>query len=266
MADFMLWTGPATAANLAGVTWLSPVKVLASPCGGPSAPGVKGAGGSTGCYRRGEALRAAGGLAAWVDELGETWRSGDRAALGAFSAGYGLVDQLLRDPGDRQRTRAVLLADAYFTGPNRDVKPGLFAYAERAARGDGGVFLATTSGTADGDPRQNGASAIAPFCARVGMVPSALAPELAAVLPVQPERVESKGAALVLHFGSRLKHVEHATQLARVLCSSVVAPALAYGAPSGAAPHVPGSARVPSGGASLAELIAAGVVAWWALS
>jgi hypothetical protein len=69
----------------------------------------------------------------------------DKVALAAYSAGWGLLDQVGRSPEDRERLSAMILSDACFGGGKR----GYEAFAPLAAAGDK-LMVATTAHTTPG--------------------------------------------------------------------------------------------------------------------
>ena len=206
MSAILFWVGPVMTANIAGIRWRSPVTTVTHPCGGA-------AGGSTHCYADGARLAAGGRspLEALASEAGVKIPPGTRIALASFSAGYGLVDHLLRSPADRARVALVALFDSYYSAPGTvAAKPGIGAYALEALRGLDSRLILTSSGVLRGDPRQNTASAWLPVADALSLGPPEVRPDWGH--PAEWQR--RSGGVRWIHYGASRSHGEHATRIA----------------------------------------------------
>lgn len=201
----LFWIGPVTADNLAGVRWNAPVGVVVSQCGGS-------AGGSTHCYARGRLLaeHPAGPLEALAAAAGVELAPGRGNALASFSAGFGMVDWILRDPHSRDRLGLVVLADSYYSAPGTSVpKPGIAAYAREAIEGRGRI-VATTGGDLAEPQNQSAGAAFRVLADALALGP----PESAAGWDARAEFCRRSGGVSWIHYGRAVSHVRHATEIA----------------------------------------------------
>jgi hypothetical protein len=139
MRDLVTWTGPVAPFQVPGAT-VPGAKELFIGCFGDRQPH---------CPAIGDQLAgdpAALAAKAGVSELGDLF-------FGAFSAGGSIIKRMMLNPSYRQRTAAINLADATYTGGWVDKKnrippaiEGFVLYAVEAIEGPGDkLFIATAS-------------------------------------------------------------------------------------------------------------------------
>lgn len=214
--DLVIWCGPVTAGNLKTAKLPDGARVLVIGKGiskDPKSPAI----GSS----HFEALGASvgGSLRTLLDQRQLDLDGFRSVTLAGFSAGWGLMEPLLRGT-DAGRVDVLYAADAYYTGPGRQVKPGYRAFLERAAGGRALAIL-TTSNIA-GPTYPSSAAAVEKLVEGLDLAPMQLAPELP-----RPVRALGRAGAVWCDYGGEpFKHVGHATKLAPLFFSHVVTPFL----------------------------------------
>lgn len=232
------WAGPVGGRELDSVTWGEPSRILAVSMGLGSkyACTPPMAGWSTAehvdchgseAFRRlyaqinaergpletaGEAMFRRAGIDSHATHM-------SRRVLAGFSAAHGLIEPILLAESAGSFWDGVHLADAYYTG-QPSIKPGMLAFAKRAAAGDR-IMTATVSGFA-GKGTEPSNACIQPLIAAVGAQPI----KVSIPGPVQPIRAWAKGKFLVADFGTSASHAEHATKLAPIAMQAWTAPAV----------------------------------------
>ncbi|MBX3128399.1 MAG: hypothetical protein KF718_16875 [Polyangiaceae bacterium] len=140
--------------------------------------------------------------------------------LGAFSAGWGLVEAILRVPEDRARVRAVGAFDAYYTGPGKGRKPGYSAFAELAANGQKAMVM--TSSHIAGPTYPSSAASTDALMQPIGLGPI----PLRSVPPAECELAAGRGALRWYVYKNRstgaASHSQHATVLAPAFLPELV--------------------------------------------
>ena len=134
--DIVVWAGPVAKFQVPGATVPGASEDFI-PCLGdktPNCPAI--AEGWTG----GQGRKLPGMLA----HLGLTEGEVDNIYLGAFSAGGSAWKRLLMHPADREKVKAVMLADATYTSPVLEPIEGFVLYGLDALKGDK-MFVATAS-------------------------------------------------------------------------------------------------------------------------
>lgn len=214
--DLVIWCGPVTAGNLKTARLPAGARVLVIGKGlskDPKSPAI----GSS----HFEALGSSVGdsLRTLLDQRGLDLDSFRSVTLAGFSAGFGLIEHMLRGT-DGARVDVLYAADAYYTGPARTVKPGYRAFLERAAAGRALAILTTSN--IDGPGYPSSAAAVAKLVEGMGLEPMQLSPEL----PRPGRAVGKLGAVWADYGGEPFKHVGHATKLAPLYFTHVVTPYL----------------------------------------
>lgn len=213
MADdvpIVIWCGPVSASNLAKAKWVSPVQVLTISFSGSDA------GASLGATYKSEGGTALRGLLKRHGIDVDTKRT---IVVAGFSAGHGLIEQILKDT-DAERVGAVGAFDAYYTSAAKVPKPGYLRFAKRAAAGECAMLL-TCSHNA-GPTYPSCADASAALVAGLGLEPVSIAE----VPPTVLESASAKGGLTRAVYGNRgglvTTHVQHATILAPAFLPSLV--------------------------------------------
>ncbi len=214
--DLVIWCGPVSTSNLKTARLPAGARVVTVNRGAgkdPKAPNI----GSSNFELL--ASQVGGSLRTLLDQRGVDLDTCGTVTLAGFSAGWGLMEPLLRGT-DGARVDVLYAADAYYTGPGRQVKPGYRAFLERAAAGRALAIL-TTSNIA-GPNYPSSAAAVEKLTEGLGLEPITLGPELP-----RPERAVGKLGAIWADYGGQpFKHVGHATKLAPLYFSHVVTPYL----------------------------------------
>lgn len=214
--DLVIWCGPVSASNLKTARLPAGARVVTVNRGvgkDPAAPNV----GSS--HFEALAAQVGGSLRTLLDGRGVDLDAFRSVTLAGFSAGWGLMEPLLRGT-DGARVDVLYAADAYYTGPGRQVKPGYRAFLERAAAGRA-LALLTTSNIA-GPTYPSSAAAVEKLTEGLDLEPVQLAPELP-----RPVRALGKLGAIWCDYGGEpFQHVGHATKLAPLFFSHVVTPYL----------------------------------------
>lgn len=214
--DLVIWCGPVSPANLKTARLPAGARVVTVSRGAgkdPKAPNI----GSSNFELL--ASQVGGSLRTLLDQRGVDLDAFRSVTLAGFSAGWGLMEPLLRGT-DGARVDVLYAADAYYTGPGRQVKPGYRAFLERAAAGRALAIL-TTSHVA-GPSYPSSAAAVEKLTEGLDLAPLSLAPEIP-----RPERAVGKLGAIWADYGAEpFKHVGHATKLAPLYFSHVVTPYL----------------------------------------
>lgn len=215
----VIWCGPVSASNLAKAKWVSPVQVLTISFSGSDA------GASLGATYKSEGGTPLRGLLKRHGIDADTKRT---IVLAGFSAGHGLIEQILKD-SDADRVGAVGAFDAYYTSAAKKPKPGYLRYAQRAAAGECAMLL-TCSHNA-GPTYPSCADATAALVAGLGLQPVSVRE----VPPTIVENASAKGGLTRIVYGDRgglvTTHVQHATVLAPAFLPSLVR--RAAGSPDG---------------------------------
>lgn len=141
VTDLVFFAGPVVvSASMQKLGWRRPTRVIPIECIGSST-----------CQSLGYSLRDSAGrilpnlLARYAPDL-----SPGRIAFAAFSAGWGLLDELARHPADLADIDAYVLSDAVYDGKGATRgKPGYVAFGVEAARGRK-LLVSTTGNTTSG--------------------------------------------------------------------------------------------------------------------
>lgn len=214
--DLVIWCGPVSPANLKTARLPAGARVVTINRGAGKDPKAPNSGSSNFELL---ASQVGGSLRTLLDGRGVDLDAFRSVTLAGFSAGWGLMEPLLRGT-DGARVDVLYAADAYYTGPGRQVKPGYRAFLERAAAGRALAIL-TTSHVA-GPNYPSSAAAVEKLTEGLPLAPLSLAPELP-----RPERAVGKLGCIWADYGSEpFKHVGHATKLAPLFFSHVVTPYL----------------------------------------
>lgn len=240
--DLVIWCGPVSASNLKTAKLPSGARLLVIGKGvspNPESTAI----GSTHFEALGSSV--GGSLRTLLDQRGIDLDAFRSVTLAGFSAGWGLIEHLLRGT-DAGRVDVLLASDAYY---GRAVKPGYRAFLERAA---GGRALAVlTTSTIAGPTYPSATAGVEKLVDGLGLEPIQLSPELP-----RPVRALGKLGAVWCDYGLEpFKHVGHATKLAPLYFTHVVTPYLERRA-------LPGAGGVGDG---IAEALAA-LGLMWALS
>lgn len=214
--DLVIWCGPVSPANLKTARLPAGARVVTINRGAGKDPKAPNSGSSNFELL---ASQVGGSLRTLLDQRGVDLDAFRSVTLAGFSAGWGLMEPLLRGT-DGARVDVLYAADAYYTGPGRQVKPGYRAFLERAAAGRALAIL-TTSHVA-GPSYPSSAAAVEKLTEGLDLAPLSLAPEIP-----RPERAVGKLGAIWADYGAEpFKHVGHATKLAPLYFSHVVTPYL----------------------------------------
>lgn len=240
--DLVIWCGPVTAANLKTAKLPSGARLLVIGKGvspNPDSPAT----GSTHFEALGSSV--GGSLRTLLDQRGLDLDAFRSVTLAGFSAGWGLIEHLLRGT-DAGRVDVLYAADAYY---GKAVKPGYRAFVERAAGGRALAILTTS--TIAGPTYPSATAGVEKLVEGLGLEPMTLAPALP-----RPARALGKLGAVWCDYGLEpFKHVGHATKLAPLFFTHVVTPYLERRA-------LPGAGGVGDG---VAEALAA-LGLFWVLS
>lgn len=210
----LLWVGPVSAANLAGVQLPPGVALYVLN----KAPG----GIASSAFR------------AWAAELRTL--DGALAAAGAprfvpvylagFSAGGAFVDEILKTSANDPRLRLALGADAYYTMHTDypQVKDGWLRAGKRARAGGGLTVILTTSAVA-GPDYYSASKSTEPLRSALGLRGGAASPPWAHVAGVSPLMFTRNGGAFLIDYGERFGklqagHVAQATKVAPAMLSA----------------------------------------------
>jgi hypothetical protein len=166
--------------------------------------------------------------------------------LACFSAGFGLVEQILRHQPSRDRVDALVAGDGYYTSRGAGPKPGYHAFCEQAAERRA---LAVLSTSAIGGPSYDSAEQavgvlLGGFELEPARVPATVPP---------PESAVGRGGLLWLRYGDRYglgasAHTMHATRVAPGVMTALVTPYLQQRAGLGEAiPHSAAAALAAAG-------------------
>lgn len=214
----VIWCGPVSASNLAKAVWTGEPPKIITLNSGPA-----GKIGSTAFEQLAEQFAAArgsplrGALAAGKLSPDST----EPVVLAAFSAGWGLVERILRVPEDRARVRAVGAFDAYYTGAGKGRKPGYAAFAELAAAGSKAMVM--TSSHIGGPTYPSSAASTEALLEPLGLGPI----PLRNVPPAECELAAGRGALRWYVYKNRNvaadSHRQHATVLAPHFVPELVA-------------------------------------------
>lgn len=211
-----LWAGPVSSANLRGAHLPIPhrlVTVNHGPGGGIGSSSFSGLGKEVGSARELLARHSVD-----LDACASL-------TIAGFSAAHGLIEILMRDQETRDRTRALVAADAYYTGGSGAIKPGYSAFCELAARGE--KLAVFSSSPIAGPIYPSCTDSLAPM---MGQFP--LEPVRVTLTPAPAQSFRARGLWWLQYAeGPPKGHVMHATEVAPAVLSAFVAPLLA---PAGA--------------------------------
>lgn len=237
LQNLVIWCGPVSAANLAGAALPAPSRVLTINRG-------DGGIGSTAFGNLGR--RFGGDLAELCGSRGVDLDRTATVTLAAFSAGFALVETILRNPESAPRVDALVAGDAYYTGPEMTVKPG---YREFCGRAAAGRALAVLSTSGIGGPNYpSSQAAVGRLLEGLGLEPVP-APE--AIPP--PDSAAGLGGLYWFRYGVKYgagasAHSMHATRVAPAVLSTMVTPYLQRLAGiEGRAPSSAGAALAAAG-------------------
>lgn len=149
------------------------------------------------------------------DKIGELLRraGAEQAILASFSAGHGLLEELLRGQPSDPRIVGVLSADSYY---GLAVKPGYKAFADSAKTGV--PFILTTSNSKDGTiTPHSGSESVLPFAQALEM---SATPGPGDVPP--PDAAMRQGSVLWLDYKGKFPHISHATVLAPLMLNHML--------------------------------------------
>jgi len=236
--NLVLWCGPVSAANLAGAALPVPSRVITIPRG-------DGGIGSTAFANMGR--RFDGNLRELLSSRGVDLDECATVTLACFSAGFGLVELLLRNDASRARVDALVAADGYYTSPAMVPKPGYLAYCKRAAERRALAVLSTSS--IGGPTYPSAQEAVGKLLEGFELEPT----EAPTNIP-PPQSAVGRGGLLWLRYGGKYGfgktgHSMHATKVAPGVLSSLVTPYLQHRA--GLSESGPSSAELALAAAGL---------------
>ena len=213
--NLVIWAGPVSAQNLSGAALPVPARVLTVN------EGVGGVG-STAFGDLGR--RYDGSLAELCAARGVDLDRCRTVTLCCFSAGFALVELLLRNEQSAARVDALVAGDGYYTSAAMNVKPGYLAFCRRAAEGRALAVLSTSG--IGGPSYPSSQEAVGKLLAGFDLV--AAAPP--ASVPA-PESALGRGGLLWLRYGAKYglgksAHVMHATRVVPGVLSDLVTPYL----------------------------------------
>lgn len=210
-----VWCGPVDGSELRNVAWSSPTMAL-----------VIGQG--TGANPRGSTAFAVLGASLQSPKLDNLVASNGldvsdyaSVAVGAFSAGYALADELFKDPASVARCRAFAAFDAYY---GQGIRTGYEAFLT-AAEHDPSKRAVLTSSNSSGPNGISTAGYFAPLSRKLGLSP--IDPATIDVGELKPP-VSAEGAGGVLHaHWSQYSHGDHARIVAPQILEHIVSPSMA---------------------------------------
>lgn len=224
----LLWSGPVSAANVAGAALPADSRLLVVNQG-IDAKNPIGSTAFANVGRKYETLRA------FCSARGVDVGQFDTVSLAGFSAAHGLLELLLRDEDSAGRTTALLAFDAYYTSSALRVKPGYRAFCERAVRGR--ALCVLSSSTFAGQNYPSCDRAVRELVRDLPLVESQCPARLRAALSAAglqlPLQTLIAGGLIWLRYGETLKHAEHATRLASPVLTSLLTPYLTAQAAAG---------------------------------
>jgi hypothetical protein len=211
--DLVIWCGPVSPANLKTARLPAGARVVTINRGAGKDPKAPNSGSSNFELL---ASQVGGSLRTLLDGRGVDLDAFRSVTLAGFSAGWGLMEPILRGT-DGARVDVLYAADAYY---GRAVKPGYRAFLERAAGGRALAILTTS--TIAGPTYPSATAGVEKLVDGLGLEPMTLAPALP-----RPVRALGKLGAVWCDYGLEpFKHVGHATKLAPLFFSHVVTPYL----------------------------------------
>jgi hypothetical protein len=221
--DAVIWCGPVSTSNIAGIAWRRPTKIITVSGNGSSHFANVAAGTEEEIESAVSGLGALP-LSALLDQHGVP--DAERVALMGFSAGHGLIEGILRSP-DMERVNALGAFDAYFVGHGQGPKPGYLRFCQRAASGDALAVVTTSSREATSGLNQPPSGpradlAFGELAAEVGVV--SISPP--AGVPV-PSTTQGAGLFVWANYLEEFGHEGHATQLATIWGNALIAPYMA---------------------------------------
>lgn len=244
--DLVIWCGPVSPQNLKTARLPDGARVVTIGRGAGKDPKAPNTGSSNFELL---ATQAGGSLRTLLDQRGVDLDAFRTVTLAGFSAGWGLMEHVLRGT-DGARVDVLAAFDAYYTGPTKTPKPGYRAFLERAAAGRALAVL-TTSPIA-GPNYPSASAAVGALVEPFDIEPLMLPPELP-----RPESARGRLGLIWADYPKEpFKHVGHATKLAPLYFSHVITPYLERRA-------LPGAAGA-AGDSALEALAALGLL--WAVS
>ena len=215
--NLVLWCGPVSAANLAGAALPVPSRVVTID------RGIGGIG-STAFANLGR--RHDGNLAELLSSRGVDLDDCATVTLACFSAGFGLVELLLRNETSRARVDALVAADGYYTGRAMTPKPGYLAFCQRAAERRALAVLSTSG--IEGPTYPSAQTAVGRLLEGFELEPA----QAPTNIP-PPQSAVGRGGLLWLRYGDRYglgrkAHTMHATKIAPGVLSALVTPYLQH--------------------------------------
>ena len=217
----VIWAGPVSASNLSGARLPSPSRIVTVN---------QGTGGKIGSSAFASLGRKYVSARALLRSRGIELDDCETLTLAGFSAAHGLFEVLLRDPETRERTSALVAADAYYTGAAGSIKPGYSAFARKAATGAALAVFSSSPIAGPGYPSCT--DALGPLMAQFEPVP-VLQP---VAIDPPPARAFRRAGLWWFQYDQAGKegHRMHATRVAPAVLSKFVSPYLTRRAVSSA--------------------------------
>lgn len=215
----LLWMGPVSTKNLAPAAWKGPPPtVITVNAGAGGSVGSTAFGQLAAQYTAAAGSPLRGALAAHKADP----HTAEPIVVGAFSAGWGLLEHMLRSEEDRARIVAVGAFDAYYTGASKARKPGYAAFAELAAAGRKRMVMTSSHIAGPGYPASTDSIQALLDPLDLGPIP------LRDVPPAKCELAAGRGALRWYVYENRAQpkqsHVQHATVLAPAFLPELVSP------------------------------------------
>lgn len=198
MSGVIIWMGPVSTSNLAGVKMPSDWSIVTisaevvQPGSNALTPTM---------FRSFAATLGADPLGAL---MARATTSPDQAILASFSAGHGLLDPLLTANGGDPRIRGVYAADSVY---GLDVKPGYLKQGQ-ASVASGTPFWLSTSSAKGGVTIHSGSESMVPLAQALGLQDM----DPPAGMPT-PVLCKGAGGCVWLDYQSLFAHGDHATKL-----------------------------------------------------
>lgn len=215
LLHLVIWAGPVSARNLAGAALPVPSRVLTINSG-------VGGTGSTAFANLGR--RYDGSLFELCASCGVDLDACATVTLACFSAGHGLVEQLLRNEQSRARIDALVAGDGYYTSRAMAPKPGYLWYCARAF--DRRALCVLSSSSIEGPTYPSCQQAVGKLLEAFPLEPARVPTNIPA-----PEDARGAGGLLWLRYGAKYglgpkAHTMHATRVVPGVLTSLVTPYL----------------------------------------
>ena len=212
-----IWCGPVSGAEIKTVKWLIPTDVLVVGQG----VGDSNLIGSTAFSNLGASLQSPK-LEHLITSRGMDPNHYGVFGIGSFSAGHGLVNQLLLDPDTLGTVSCLGAFDSYY-GNQTTPKQGYLSLGQRAVSSDA-LMLMTSSDSADpvvGTSWQDEQALIAALGLERGKIDGRFGTGVK-----RPDDLLQKGACTAAHWKA-YTHVQHATVIAPAAIGRILAPWMA---------------------------------------